>query len=197
MSHYRIHEVQGNRIGDWLDELGALRTRVFREFPYLYEGDEGYERNYLRRYIRAQDALLVLVTDSRDRLVGATTCLPMNQEEAEFRKPFEQAGFDISVIFYFGESLLLPEWRGRGIGHLFFDRREAHARKLGYTLSSFCAVDRSTDHPLRPAEYHPLDDFWKKRGYSKREDLKARFAWKEVGKAQESKQSLTFWMRHL
>ena len=30
-------------------------------------------------------------------------------------------------------------------------RREAHARKLGVKWTAFCAVDRPTDHPQRPA----------------------------------------------
>ena len=30
-----------------VDELAALRIRVFRDFPYLYDGDLDYERAYL------------------------------------------------------------------------------------------------------------------------------------------------------
>jgi hypothetical protein len=37
-------------------------------------------------------------------------------------------GMDVGRVFYFGESMLLPRCRGRGIGHAFFGHREAHAR---------------------------------------------------------------------
>ena len=195
MSDYSIHELQGEAIEPWLDQLGSLRIQVFREFPYLYDGDQEYERNYLKRYLKAKDALIVLIVDDESGVVGATTCLPMSEEEEEFRKPFEAAGMDVNELFYFGESLLLPEWRGRGLGHEFFDHREAHARRLGYDAATFCAVDRAEDHPMRPGDYRPLDEFWQKRGYAKQDHLKARFPWKELGAEEETEQTLTFWLR--
>jgi len=98
-------------------------------------------------------------------------------------------------VLYFGESLLLPEYRGRGIGHRFFDLREQHAGKLGLPLTAFCAVDRPPDHPKRPDDYRPLDGFWTSRGYVKRAGLRAVFDWKEIGASVESPHSLTFWLR--
>ena len=50
-----------------------------------------------------------------------------------------KAGYDITKIFYCGESVLLKSHRGHGLGHAFFDGREAQAKKLGgFTHSSFC-----------------------------------------------------------
>ena len=197
MSAYKIHELTGEAIEPWLDQIGHLRMEVFREFPYLYDGDPIYERNYLKRYLEAKDALVVLVVDALDRVIGVTTCLPMSEEGAEFHTPFMAAEMDLAEICYFGESLLLPQWRGKGMGRLFFDRREAHARKLGCRIATFCAVDRPDDHPMRPDGYRPLDEFWSKRGYEKQNHLKTHFPWKEVGAAEESEQTLTFWTKTL
>ncbi|WP_394701474.1 GNAT family N-acetyltransferase [uncultured Roseibium sp.] len=83
------------------------------------------------------------------------------------RRPFEEAGLDPAEVFYFAESVLDPDYRGRGIGHRFFDEREAHARSLGCSTAAFCAVIRPDDHPMRPEDYSPLDPFWTKRGYRK------------------------------
>jgi len=193
---HQFHLLQGAKLEPWLQALGELRIRVFRDYPYLYDGSQAYESDYLRRYMEARDALVVLVTDGDGKAVGATTCLPMAEEGAEFREPFEQAGHDPGELFYFGESVLLPEWRGRGIGKAFFDLREAHARSLGYRITTFCAVDRPEDHPSRPQDYRPLDGFWQSRGYEKQETLKARFPWKEIGQSEETEQSLTFWLKH-
>jgi len=190
-----FHELCGDSLLPWLDTLGDLRIRVFREFPYLYEGSLNYEREYLKRYMTAKDALVVIVTDAQGDAIGGTTCLPLAEECEEFQQGFMQAGADVSKIFYFGESVLLPAWRGRGIGKLFFDRREAHARKLGYQTTTFCAVDRPDDDPRRPSDYRPLDGFWMSRGYEKQVGLKARFAWREVGQVEETDQTLTFWTR--
>ena len=33
-----------------LDDVARLRIAVFRDWPYLYDGDAAYERDYLRAY---------------------------------------------------------------------------------------------------------------------------------------------------
>ena len=100
-------------------------------------------------------------------------------------------------MFYFGESVLLPDYRGQGIGHAFFDHREAAARSWGASHASFCAVVRPADHPARPADYVPLDAFWTKRGYVRQPGLVVRLAWQEIGEPAPSEKPLTFWLRPL
>jgi GNAT superfamily N-acetyltransferase len=190
-----IHELRGEALAPWLDAMGCLRIQVFREYPYLYEGTLGYERDYLAVYQNSRDSLVVLISDDAGNAVGATTCLPLADEGPEFQEPFLKAGMDVNEVFYLGESILLPEWRGRGIGKLFFDKREAHAKRLGYRITAFCAVDRPDTHPLRPAGYRPLDAFWHSRSYVKQVGLQARFSWQEIGEQSESEKTLTFWTR--
>jgi len=48
-----------------------------------------------------------------------------------FAAPFAAVGIDPAGVFYLSESVLLPAWRGQGVGHAFFDAREAHARQRG------------------------------------------------------------------
>ena len=94
--------------------------------------------------------------------------------------------------------MLLPAYRGRGLGHAFFDHREAQARALGgFTHSTFCAVVRPPDHPLRPRDYVPLDAFWHKRGYAKADGMMAHFAWKDIDQAAETAKPMQFWMKAL
>ena len=71
--------------------------------------------------------------------------MPLADEAPEFRKPFLDAGLAVDNYLYFGESIVLPEWRGVGLGKEFFARREEHARRLGLTATAFCAVDRPED----------------------------------------------------
>jgi hypothetical protein len=56
-------------------------------------------------------------------------------------------------------------------------------------------VDRPADHPLRPAGYRPLDEFWRSQGYTKHPELQATFVWKEIGEEIESPKTLTFWTK--
>lgn len=193
----QVLELRGSDLAPWLRALGGLRIRVFRDYPYLYDGTLDYEIDYLKVYQETPDSLVVLVTDVTGNAVGATTCLPLDAEGPEFRAPFASAGIDPRDVMYFGESLLLPEWRGFGFGKLFFDRREAHARTLGKHMTAFCSVDRPDDHPLRPDGYRPLDTFWQKRGYVKQPDLRTTITWKETGEDRESPKVLTFWTRPL
>lgn len=190
-----FQELQGAELEPWIDRLGALRISVFHEYPYLYEGSLEYERDYLQTYAKARDSFVVLVTDENQNVVGATTCIPLSEEGPEFQLPFLKAGISVSDVCYFGESILLPPLRGMGIGKAFFHRREAHAERLGARWTGFCAVDRSSDDPRRPAGYRPLDTFWETRGYTKRPDLQATFVWKEIGEAEESPKTLTFWLK--
>jgi GNAT superfamily N-acetyltransferase len=187
----------GARAMDHLDDAARLRISVFREFPYLYAGDEAAEREYLRAYARCANSVMVLA-EAAGKVVGVSTGMPLESADQAFRAPFERAGRAIGDWFYFGESVLDPEWRGRGIGHRFFDGREAHARGLGFRHACFCAVERPADHPLRPADYRPHDAFWGKRGYLKQAALRARLGWRQIDSPEiDVENELVFWTRDL
>ncbi|MAN57390.1 MAG: GNAT family N-acetyltransferase [Paracoccus sp. (in: a-proteobacteria)] len=185
----------GESLAAALDDVARLRIAVFRDWPYLYDGNADYERDYLRAY-RSPGAVVVAAMDGA-RIVGAATGAPMTDHAEDFATAFADRPEKLSRIFYCAESVLLPAYRGRGIGHAFFDAREAHARDLGHDFSAFCSVIRPADHPARPADYRPLDDFWRKRGYAPLEGVFARFSWKDLGQPRETEKKLQFWMRPL
>jgi len=196
MNDLLFHSLRSREILSRLHEIGSLRLRVFREYPYLYDGTPDEETGYLSTYALAPSSLVILAMD-KTQAVGATTCLRMSDGDAAFRARFEQSEYDISSICYFGESVLLPAYRGRGIGKNFFQLREAHAKLLGCRIAAFCAVDRPVNHPQRPADYRPLDGFWQSLGYEKHPELQATFVWKEMQEAHESPKTLTFWLKTL
>lgn len=191
-----VRRLAGNEIAARLADLGRLRIAVFADYPYLYDGDAAYEADYVREFAAAPDAVLVAAFDG-ERIVGAATASPMHAQKPEFRAPLEARGIDTGEVFYFGESVLLGDYRGRGIGHAFFDHREDAARKAGAGAAMFAAVIRPADHPARPADYRPLDEFWRKRAYAPVEGLISELAWKEHGEAQESAKQMQYWMRCL
>lgn len=192
-----VRPLTGAELAAALPALSRLRMTVFREWPYLYDGTLEYERGYLERFSASEGAVIVAASDGGE-IVGAATASPMLGHVDEVAEPFRQRGLDVSRIFYFGESVLLASHRGRGIGHAFFDQREAHARRVGgYTHATFCAVVRPDDHPMRPAGYVPLDAFWQRRGYARMEGLVGSLAWKDIGIEHETAKSMQFWMRAL
>lgn len=196
MSELHFVSLRGHQIEPYLDTVGDLRIRVFREYPYLYEGTLEEERHYLSTYAESPSSLIVLAVLG-GQVVGATSCVRMSEGDPAFRACFVAAGLSLSDICYLGESVLLPEFRGRGIGKAFFQHREAHARELGCLKATFCAVDRPADHPLRPADYRPLDSFWAAQGYTRHPELQATFVWKEIQEAQESPKTLSYWIKDL
>ena len=179
-----------------LDALADLRIAVFRDWPYLYDGDRDYERAYLEVYRSSPGAVVVGAFDG-DRLVGAATGTPMADHADDFASALADTGLPLETVFYCAESVLLPAYRGQGAGHGFFDAREGHARALGFTHSVFCAVIRPEDHPLRPAGYRALDPFWRRRGYRPVPGAVARFAWKDIDRDTQDHKPLQVWLRRL
>jgi GNAT superfamily N-acetyltransferase len=189
-----ILRLSGNKIIPYIGNLADLRIRVFREFPYLYVGSTDYEEKYIQRYTTSDESVIVIAKVG-DNVIGASTGMPLKDEDKMVYGPFKKNGMDWQSYFYFGESVLRSEFRGQGIGVRFFEEREKHAISHGYKCTTFCAVDRPENHPRRPANYKPLDPFWEKRGYKKKSELKTTFKWKDLDDSEESPKSLTFWIK--
>lgn len=191
-----LRTLTGQALLDALPDVARLRIAVFRDWPYLYDGDAAYEEAYLGPYAQSDRAIVVGAYDA-GALVGASTGAPLADHADDFAAAFEGTGIDLDTVFYCAESVLLPQYRGRGMGHGFFDAREAHARKHGFAQSAFCAVIRPRDHPARPATYRPLDTFWRARGYTPLPGVTAMFHWKDLGDTEQTAKPLQVWMRDL
>ncbi len=179
-----------------LSEIATLRISVFREYPYLYAGSLAYEEAYLATYSQSPESFAVLVRDGI-RIVGVSTGLPLLQEADAFQQPFRAEGIDVREIFYCGESVLLPDYRGRGTYRTFMARREAHARALGFGVMALCGVIRACDHLARPSGYRSLDPVWLHFGYTPQPKLRAYLAWPEVPDHKSSVKALQFWLKRL
>lgn len=180
-----------------LRELASLRTRVFREWPYLYDGDESYELEYLQAYARSARAMLAVAYDG-ETVIGASTCMPMTDASTDVQAPLAAIGLDPQCFFYFGKSVLLSAYRGNGLGVRFFTAREAHALADGVCDHAlFYAVRRAPDHPARPADATSLESFWAHRGFSRAPGVSCTMRWKEIGQAEESVNTLDAWVKPL
>lgn len=70
----------GEAVTPWLEQVAALRIAVFRDWPYLYQGDPDYEARYLARYARSPGSVFVLALDA-GAVVGASTGMPLDEED--------------------------------------------------------------------------------------------------------------------
>ncbi|MCB2135017.1 MAG: GNAT family N-acetyltransferase [Rhodobacteraceae bacterium] len=191
-----LRALTGAALAEALDDVARLRIAVFRDWPYLYDGDVDYERRYLQSYRDSANALIVGAFDGAT-LIGAATGTPMEDHGDEFAAAFAATSYSPGDIFYCAESVLLPAYRGRGLGHAFFDFREDHARRIGRTYAAFCAVMRPDDHPLCPPGHRPLDAFWAKRGYAPLAGAIATYSWRDLGEAAETEKPMQFWIKTL
>lgn len=190
-----IRVFRGPDIAAMIDPFARLRMAVFRDWPYLYDGDLEYERRYLADYAAA-DSLLVAAFDG-DTLVGGSTGLPLSNH-AEVAASFASTLPDhINKIYYCAESVLLSKFRGQGVYREFFAQREAHARGLNCTYATFCAVIRPKDHPLRPTDAQPLDPIWRRYGYAPMPGVTTTIRWRDIGADRETAKPLQVWIKPL
>lgn len=189
--------VSGASLSEHLAQVADLRLKVFAEYPYLYHGSKEEERRYLSVYEACADSLFVLsVYDGQ--LVGVSTCIPLAHAHDEVKRPFMDAQIPIESVLYLGESLLLPGYRGQGIYKRFFEERQAHGVRLPrISHCFFCAVERPADDPRRPRDYRPLASIWEHFGYTRREDLRTEFSWRDIGDSAPTKKSMFFWGKRL
>lgn len=192
-----IRLLHGAAIAPYIDDIARLRLTLLREFPYLYEGTLVCEADALRSYIDCECSLAILAVDE-GRVVGASTGLPLSDKSEVLRQPFLEQGRDPRKVYYFGKSVLLPAYRGRGLGVRFFIERESYAHKLGgFHYCAFSAVERPNGHPRRPGDYKPLHGFWRNRGFLHQPSMRASYAWRDLDEADASDKTLSFWLKDL
>jgi hypothetical protein len=97
----RIATLVGAAIHLALDALSALRLAVFRDWPYLYDGDAVYEADYLGTFTQSPDAIVVCAYDD-DTMVGAATAAPLAGHTDEFVPSFEAHRCRPAEVFYCG-----------------------------------------------------------------------------------------------
>ena len=190
-----VHTYLGAEIGAFIEPLGRYRIEIFREFPYLYDGDMEYERNYLSRYLQSGESFLLLGQDALG-IACACTGIPLEHEMDEFKAPFIQRGGSVTDKFYLGEIMIRKDLRGQGLGTRVMKLALSTIARTGkYQHVVLCTVIRPPNHPLKPAGYQFNDHLWRKVGFSKLADDKVFFPWKDLGDAHETIKPMHYWIK--
>jgi GNAT superfamily N-acetyltransferase len=191
LQYYRLN---GQDARAHFEQMAKLRISVFKEFPYLYLGNQEYEKNYLETYFKSKYSMIFLVKENQE-LVGMTTCIKASDETTDLNHVFAKFNFNPQRILYLGESLLLPKYRGLGLGKLFFKEREDFGRSLGIQQFSFCAVTREINHRMRPNNYSPLNSFWEKMGYRPIPLMTTELSWRDIDQSEDTNKIMQYWMK--
>jgi len=197
MTDIHVRSFTGSGLKPYLHSIAKLRMEVFKDYPYFEEPNLEKETHYLKTISSCKETIGVLIFD-HTTLVGVSLGCPLSIEEPALLRPFKERRADIDSFFYFGDSCLLKHYRGRGIGHHFFDAREAHvAHFKKFKRICFCVPDCLEPEDIQPKDFVPLVDFWRKRGYIHHPEMKCYLNWKKIDKAHPSEQQMSFWIKEV
>lgn len=196
LGKYSLELYSGPALLPYLPEIARLRITIFREFPYLYKGSEDIETKYLQAYAEAPDACVFVVRDG-ETIIGAVTGVPLSGEPAAFTASFAAGPYPLDTIYYLGEVLFLPGYRGQGLGSQLLKELADHVRSLGRYRHLACAtIERPEDHPLRPSDYHPIDGLLIRAGLIRHPELHVTLPWPDLdGNVTEN--TMVFWIKEL
>jgi hypothetical protein len=195
MTDIHIRPFTGEKIKIYLHSLAKLMAEVFKEYPYLKEASSVQQTEYIKRVASYKEAIAVLIFDNTT-LVGASLGLPLIGECKEIQQPFLDRNMNVNEIFFFSASLLLKPYRRRGIGHHFFDVREAHVlHHKKFSHISFCLPQIQEEDPSRPEDYLSLEDFWRKRSYVHHPEMQCILPWTPINPEAPPEKQMTFWLK--
>jgi len=191
-----IQPLIGEQINKHIDEFAHLRINIFKNYPYLYDGNINYEKEYLKVYLQSQNSVLIGAFYNNE-LVGGATAILLQDSYPEVQQLFLAQNYNINNMVYFGESVLLDRFQNSGIGHKFFINRELFAlsyKNVSYT--TFCYVNRKNDN-LKPNTYneHKLHNLWNTHRYIEDNSLTTYFAWQDIGDSIETQKPMQFMLK--
>ncbi len=186
--------LQGEKIQDFIDEIARLRITIFREFPYLYDGNEAYEKEYLKKFAEISESLVVLSLDE-NKVIGAFTSLPMRFEQEGVKKEIPSDW--IKNAFYLSEIVLEKTYRRQGIGRTMFQMMLDKINTLQkYNRILFASIEREENHPFKPHDYISNDEIWIKQGFQKT-PYHSTISWKEINEETDSSKKLSIWQKEI
>ncbi|NQZ72604.1 MAG: hypothetical protein HRT60_05995, partial [Dinoroseobacter sp.] len=133
--------LRGNSLSEALDDVAALRISVFRDWPYLYDGDKEYERRYLSVYAENSDAILIGAFDG-ERLIGAATGTPLEDHADDFAAPFAETSLALEILASNDHLVARISLSDVGVSGWPVSSIEASADKLHIELSSDSGIQK-------------------------------------------------------
>lgn len=188
----KITVLRGSEILPYLDQVAKLRIDIFREWPYLYEGDLKTEKNYLKVYADAKDSILV-VAEEGNQVIGIAIGVPLNESIELVQDVFREKQVSMENRYYFADAILLKEYRGQNIGLTMIQKFEQAVGELKrYGEIYGFEIVRDENDPRKPEGYRSLDPLWEKLGYGVIPGWEAHVEWLDVGDLEKTSHLMRF-----
>lgn len=188
MAEPKIETYKGKEIASKIDPIIQYINTIYREPPFLYNGQDADYKTYLNEYANDPDAYLNVVMDN-NTLVGLSLGMPLSRSRDLYKLPFKQ----VDGIYYAGEFGLNPSYQGKGLENELIKWLEKEAKSKGYDTMAFWELDSS------PSKKSPLLPFafWEKQGYKHHPELGFKISWTNIGEDKESEHTAVYWLKKL
>jgi len=111
-------------------------------------------------------------------------------------EPLQQLGIVTEQCYYFGEMIIVPEYRSKGIGKQMLEALKKTGREQGTDHFCFLSVTRESDDVRRSVEYVASGVIFRKFGFEKT-DISVTFEWATIqadGCVRKSPNRLDLWI---
>jgi hypothetical protein len=198
---FTIKVISGKDIVHYLDILTQMRIALFQEYPYLYCGDFDYEKKYLEEYLKEERSILAIALYN-DKVVATLTGMPLASESsviADLKNKLQAQGENPNDYFYYGEVLVQPEYRGKGLYLQMYKTLDQWIQKWGYSFACFLTVLRDENDPRKPKGYKCPDLLAERAGFRKT-NTGISFSWPTIqasGEVKDSSNELLMWVKKI
>lgn len=197
----QILKYTGEAVVDHIQPISEFRILYFKEFPYCYQGNYEYEKEYFLGFSQEKNALVIELLD-KGQTIGLSTAMPL-VSDADILKDaeaaFVRAGSNPLDYYYLGEVILHPDWRGKGLVKKILQMNEVFALENGFSKMCLSVVIRDEFDPRKPQNYRSSDHVWEKAGYLKK-DIFIDYHWPTIledGSVKELTNPMVFWTKSL
>lgn len=191
----QVKTFEGPAITQHLDEIARLNNQIYREYPYLYNGEDAEYSSYLKSYAQTENSLVCIAYD-HGKAVGLAAAMPLAKSRDFYSTPFSENGYNVQQIFYLGEFGLAPQFQGHGITDAMYQKIQDFAKAKGYETVSLWELNNPSP-TQKPAGYIPREDFWKKLGFIQHPELNFTISWTNINETEESPHKAIYWLKKL
>lgn len=184
----QIETYKGKEIGQKIEPTIQFINQIYRDPPFLYNGNDAEYRAYLMEYAHNDESYLNLIMNN-DKIVGVALGIPLSHSRELYKQPFK----DVKGIYYIGEFGLNPSYRNKGYEDQLIKKLESEAKAKGYRTLAIWELEKtpSANSPLLPFA------FWEKQGFKRHPEFSFNINWTNLGDTKESNHEATYWLKPL
>ena len=194
-NNIRIETFRGTETAPYIQDIVKLCNAIYREPPYLYNGDDEEYTAYIESLSQANDVVICLVFDG-EKAVGLSIGRPLIQTRGPYKETLVEHGYDLNQFFYLGEFGLLSGYRDCRIEEAMYLEIEKAAFVDG-AFDMICVWDIVDPNQFSSDTCFVEDYFWKKLGFVQHPELNFQIVWINIGDTQESSHLAVYSIKEL